>query len=195
MKSFVSFLLAIGAMALLCAPAGAQAPALPVGPQNVKINKIAPAVVSTPEYSVTGPAAKRSASLKWLEIEVEFEVDKIEIVDELTFKFIILFNGKLYTGDITHVSIPKGNDRYTVMYMSPRAIDRATMGKPMNAGMIENIWVTMEKQGQKLAEKALSAGKPVPNLQQIPGFLVPRSETPFSVLWWDRYEAVKSAGR
>jgi hypothetical protein len=25
----------------------------------------------------------------------------------------------------------------------------------------------------------------------VTGMLVPKSETPFQVLWWDRYEAVK----
>jgi hypothetical protein len=54
-----------------------------------------------------------------------------------------------------------------------------------------NVWVTVKKQGQKLAEKSLKPGA-VRNLQETPGALVPRSETPFQVLWWDRYEAVKT---
>ena len=159
--------------------------------KNVKIEKILPAVVATPEFTVTGPPPKRSMQQKWLEIEVEFAVEGVELIDELTFKFDVKINGKLYPGEITHVNIPKGKDRYTVMYLSPRNLERITDGKPLNASMIEDIWITISKQGQALAISSLKHVKVVPNLPQIPGMLTPKSETPFSVLWSDRYETVK----
>ena len=161
--------------------------------RNVKIEKILPAVVGTPEFNITNTPPKRSQPQKWLEIEVEFAVEQVEIVDELTFKFDVMINHKLYPGEITHVNIPKGKDRYTVMYISPRNLDRITDGKPLNPAMIENIWVTISKQGQALAISSFKDKnvKTVPNLPQFPGLLTPKSETPFSVLWTDRYEAVK----
>lgn len=159
--------------------------------RNVKIEKIMPAVVGTPEFTITNTTAKRSTPQKWLEIEVEFAVEGVEIIDELTFKFDVKINGKLYPGEITHVNIPKGKDRFTVMYISPRNLERITEGKQLNASMIEDIWVTISKQGQMLALTSLKHVKVVPNLPQIPGLLTPKSETPFSVLWSDRYEAVK----
>ncbi len=159
--------------------------------RNVKIEKIMPAVVGTPEFTITNTTAKRSQPQKWLEIEVEFAVEGVEMIDELTFKFDVKINGKLYPGEITHVNIPKGKDRYTVMYISPRNLERITEGKQLNASMIEDIWVTISKQGQMLALTSLKHVKVVPNLPQIPGLLTPKSETPFSVLWSDRYEAVK----
>jgi len=111
---------------------------------------------------------------------------------ELTFKYDVLMNGRLYPGEITYVNIPKGRDRYSVMYMSPRNIDRITGGKQLNAAMIENIWVTISKQGQVLALSSFKEkGKLVPNLPQTTGMLLPKSETPFHILWWDRYETVK----
>jgi hypothetical protein len=63
--------------------------------------------------------------------------------------------------------------------------------------MIDNIWVTISKQGQALAISSFKDknSRAVPNLPQIPGLLTPKSETPFSVLWTDRYEAVKLPGR
>ena len=161
--------------------------------KNVRIEKILPAVVGTPEFTISNTPPKRSQLQKWLEIEVEFAVEGVELIDELTFKFDVKMNGKLYPGEITHVNIPKGKDRYTVMYLSPRNLERITDGKPLNAGMIENIWVTISKQGQALAISSLKDKnvKVVPNLPQFPGMLTPKSETPFSVLWTDRYEAVK----
>ena len=183
------------AFAALSTAAFAAPSAVPavVTARNVKIEKILPAVVGTPEFTIANTPPKRSQLQKWLEIEVEFAVEGVELIDELTFKFDVKMNGKLYPGEITHVNIPKGKDRFTVMYLSPRNLERITDGKPLNASMIENIWITISKQGQALAISSLKDKnvKVVPNLPQFPGMLTPKSETPFSVLWTDRYEAVK----
>ena len=183
------------AFAALSTAAFAAPSAVPaaVTARNVRIEKILPAVVGTPEFTIANTPPKRSQLQKWLEIEVEFAVEGVELIDELTFKFDVKMNGKLYPGEITHVNIPKGKDRYTVMYLSPRNLERITDGKPLNASMIENIWITISKQGQALAISSLKDKnvKVVPNLPQFPGLLTPKSETPFSVLWTDRYEAVK----
>ncbi len=185
--------LAFTGLAFTAFAASAQVP-VPVTSRNVKIEKIQPAVVGTPEFTVTQTVPKRSQAQKWLEIEVEFAVDGIEIVDELTFQFDVLLNGKLYPGEITHVNIPKGRERYTIMYISPRNLERITGGKQLTPAMIENVWVKITKQGQVLAVSSMkdrTGRTPIPNTQQFPGFLTPKSETPFSVLWTDRYEAVK----
>jgi hypothetical protein len=190
------------AFAAFCAAApmtAFAAPALvpvPITAKNVKIEKIQPAVVGTPEYAVTQTTTKRSQAQKWLEVEVEFAVEGVEIVDELTFKFDVLLNGKLCTGEITHINIPKGRDRYTIMYVSPRNLDRITEGKPLNPAMIMNAWVTILRQGQTLAVSSMK-GKtiPVPNMPLTPGMLTPKADTPFAPLWSDRYEAVKPTGR
>ena len=82
------------------------------------------------------------------------------------------------------------------MYISPRNLDRMTGGKPLSPALIENIWITISKQGQVLVVSSWKdKTKPVPNLPQLPGMLSPKSDTPFQVLWWDRYEAVKPAAR
>src|SRR5438552_164501 len=104
--------LALAALSISTFGAPAQVPAV-IGPRNVKIEKIMPAVVGTPEFTITNTPPKRSQFQKWLEIEVEFAVEGVELIDELTFNFNVLINGKLYTGDITHVNIPKGKDRFT----------------------------------------------------------------------------------
>ena len=186
------FTFALAVLSIAMHGAQAQVP-VQVTARNIKIDKIMPAVVGTPEFTIANTPPKRSQLQKWLEIEVEFEILGVESVDELTFKFDVLINGKLYPGDITHVNIPKGRERYTVMYISPRNLDRITGGKPLTAAMIENVWVTISKQGQALALSSLKDKntRAVPNLPQFPGLLTPKSETPFSVLWSDRYEAVK----
>ena len=190
MKTFAFALAALASAAI-----GAPVP-VAVTTRNVKIEKIQPAVVGTPEFTVTQTTLKRSQPQKWLEVEVEFAVEGIEIIDELTFKFDVLINGKLCPGEITHVNIPKGKDRYTIMYISPRNLDRITDGKPLNPSMIMNAWVTILRQGQVLTFSSMKEkGKPVPNLPLAAGMLSPKAETPFAPLWSDRYETVKSQTR
>ena len=196
MKTFV-FVFALFTLETLTAPSIAQVPVV-LTERNVKIEKIIPAVVGTPDFTVTGTPPKRTAKqLKWLEIEVEFAVDGVPFADELTFKFDVKINGKLCPGEITHVNIPKGRDHFTVMYISPRNLERIMDGKLLTETAIENIWVQITKQGQRLA--ILTLKKPateIPvNIPQTQGMLTPKSETPFQVLWWDRYEAVKLPAR
>lgn len=189
MKTF----LVLCAAVLATVGAHAQAPAV-VTARDIKIDKISPAVTTSPQFNVSNTTDKRATYLKWLEIEVEFSIDRVELVDELTFEYLVEINGKLCPGEITHVNIPKGPGRFSVMYMSPRALDRLTGNKPLNNAMIGNMWVTVKKQGQLLATKSVSPAKP-PNVQHTLNMLVPRSDTPFQVLWWDRYEAVRPGTR
>ena len=97
--------LAFAFAALTVAAIGAPA-LVPVAvtSRNVKIEKIVPNLVGTPEFTVTQTTLKRSLPQKWLEIEVEFAVEGLELIDELTFKFDVLIGGKLYPGEITHVN-------------------------------------------------------------------------------------------
>jgi hypothetical protein len=194
MKFFATVFAAILALSTVAsAQTRAAVPAV-LTPKNLKIEKIVPTIVGTPEFSVTNIPPKRSMQQKWLEIEVEFAVEGIEVVEELTFKFDVMIMGKLFPGEITHVNIPKGKERYTVMYISPRNLERITGGKQFTPANVDNVWIQITKQGQVLAASSIKdkTGRlAVPNAQQFPGFLTPKAETPFAPLWSDRYEAVK----
>jgi hypothetical protein len=162
---------------------------VPVGPGSVKIGKVSPAVVKTPEFQITGGASKRYKLGDWLEIEVEFE-SKVEELDELTFKYVVLMEKKLLDGEVTHVNIPKGRDRFSVVYVSPRSIEKLTGGKPLTGSSIENVWVEVSRNGQVI-EKASFKATPMPNVAHLPGMVLNKSETPFAPLYFDRYEAIK----
>lgn len=188
MKTLLFSLAAISALAL-----SASAQTL-VGPGSVKISKIQPAVVKTPEFNLTSGPTKRSKNLDWLEVEVEFET-KPELIDELTFKFMILIEKKLLDGEVTYVSIgSKPKDHYAVAYVSPKSLDRLTGGKALTGSSIENVWVEVSKQGQVLAKDSFKPGAP-PNLPHLSGMVLNKDETPFAALFYDRYEAIKKAGR
>src|SRR5207302_903150 len=87
------------------------------------IKKIQPAVVQTPDITFQGSQHRAGRAEQWLEVEVNFE-SNIEFTDELTFKYYIFFAGKCLIGEVTHVNIPKGRDLFSVMYVSPRTLQR-----------------------------------------------------------------------
>lgn len=160
-----------------------------VGPGSVKLGKLQPEVVKTPEFNLTSGPIKRSKPAQWLEVEVEYET-KPEEIDDLTFKFTILFEKKLLDGEVTYVNIPKGRDHYAVMYVSPHSIEKLTGGKPLTAGSIENVWVELSKSGQVLDRASFRPGA-MPNAQHTAGMVLNKDETPFAPLFYDRYEAIK----
>lgn len=185
MKSLLS---SLAVAAALSVAAYAQ---VPLGPGSVKLGKVQPAVVKTPDFQLTSGPQKRSKAQDWLEVEVEFETAP-ETIAELTFKYTILLEKKLLDGEVTHVSIPKGKDHFSVMYVSPRAIERLTGGKPLTAGSIENVWVEATYQGQRLGITSHRPGA-IPNAPHLTGLVLNKNETPFAPLFYDRYEAIKAA--
>ncbi len=177
---------------LLALAIGAGASALaqaPVTQKDIRIDKVSPAVVKTPEYQISSGDRKRSKNEDWLEVEVEFSTAP-EMIDELTFKYYIGIGQSLLVGEVTHVNIPKGKGHFSVMYVSPRSLTRANEGKTLTPASIQNVWVQISRQGQVLAAESLKPG-PLPNLPQVTGLVLNKTETPFFPLYWDRYEAIK----
>src|SRR5256885_5865659 len=91
---------------------------------DFQLTKITKNLVSTPQFSYTGaqqyPTNQRD---RWLEVEVEFAATP-EFTDELTFKYFILLNGKLLTGEVTHINVAAGRENRSVVYVSPRSLAR-----------------------------------------------------------------------
>jgi len=164
---------------------------VPVSPASIKVGKVEVAAPSTPEYQISGGPNKRSKIGKWLELEVGYETEPEEI-DELTFKYTVLLEKKLLTGDVTYANILKGKDHFAVMYVSPKTIERLTGGKALTGASLENVWVEVSRQGQLLGRASQKPGA-VPNLPQVGGMVLTKDKTPFAPLFFDRYEVIKSA--
>lgn len=165
----------------------------PIGPGSIKLDKIEPEAVNTPEFNITGGQTKRSRTEKWLVLEVGYET-KAEEIDELTFKFTVLFENKLLTGEVSYVNILKDREHFASVYISPKAIKKLTGGKNMTGASLGNVWVEVSRQGQKLGELAMKQGG-IPNAPQTTGMILNKMQTPFSVLYYDRYEEIKPTTR
>ena len=85
-----------------------------------QITKITRSLISTPEYQYEGADTFRTNPRdRWLAIDVEFSATPA-FTKELTFKYYILVNGQLLTGEVTHVNILGGRELHSVMYVPPR---------------------------------------------------------------------------
>jgi hypothetical protein len=155
------------------------------------IKKVQPSVIRTPIMQFTGDTRRTGQSQQWLEVEVSFE-SNIEITDELTFKYYVLLGGKCLTGEVTHMNILRGRDLASVMYVSPHTIAKMLENKPMTGVSIENAAVQILNKGQLVASKSYkeAGGDWWQRMQPIP-VMYNKNETPFSSLYWDRYEEIK----
>jgi hypothetical protein len=158
-----------------------------------QLTKITKNLVSTPQFSYTGgqqyPTNQRD---RWLEVEVEFSAAP-EFTDELTFKYFILVNGKLLTGEVTHLNVAAGREKRSVMYVSPQALLRFTRNQPVTPNAIQNVAVQITQKGA-IKDELSFARAPAQwfaGLLALPGFVLNKNETPFAPLYWDRYEQIK----
>jgi hypothetical protein len=162
-------------------------------PSDFQITKITRNLVTTPQFSYAGGQAyPANTSDRWLEVEVEFAAAP-EWTDELTFKYYILFNGRLLTGEVTQVNILGGRDNHSVVYVPPSALTRFTGKRPLTPSLVQNIAVQIVQQGAVKNELSLlrAPSEWFASLPQISGFVLNKNETPFAPLNWDRYGQIK----
>ena len=161
---------------------------------DFQLTKITKNLVSTPQFTYTGaqqyPTNQRD---RWLEVEVEFAATP-DFTDELTFKYFILINGKLLTGEVTHVNVAAGRTNHSVMYVSPRALARFVGNGGVTPNAIQNVAVQIAQKGAIKDELSFNRtpGQWYAGLPAVTGFVLNKNETPFAALYWDRYEQIKA---
>jgi hypothetical protein len=159
-----------------------------------QITKVTRDLIPTPQFTHTGGAQHQSNQRDpWLEVEVEFKATP-ELTNELTFKYYILFNGTLLTGEVTHVNIPAGRENHSVMYVPPRVLARFANKRAITENMCQNIAVQIVQGGEVKAEASLKRAQPqwFEALPQVSGLVLDKDQTPFAPLYWDRYEQIKA---
>jgi len=187
-------LLSLSLFLPLVASAQPRAVAQPRATIDFQITKITKSLVSTPQFAYTGaPSYPTNQRDRWLEVEVEFAAAP-ELTDELTFKYYILFNGNLLTGEVTHVNIPAGRENRSVMYVPPRTLARFANNRPIAENSCQNVAVQIVQQGTVKAEASLNRAPPqwFAALPQVSGFVLNKDQTPFAPIYWDRYQQIKS---
>lgn len=162
----------------------------------IQLTKITRNLISTPEFNYSGaetfPANTRD---RWLSVEAEFTA-LAEFTGAATFKYFILVNGKLLTGEVTHLNILGGRERRSVMYMPPKALAYIMNNRPLLANSVQNVAVQVSVDGAVQGELSFARARPhrFAALPAVTGLVLNKSQTPFAPLYWDRYEQVKLAG-
>lgn len=164
------------------------------GGGDFQVTKISRNLITTPQYSYTGAQQFTTNQRdRWLEVEVEFAAAP-EFTDELTFKYYILVNGKLLTGEVTHTNVAAGRDNRSVMYVSPKTLARIMGNRAVTPNSVQNIAVQIVQQGAVKSELSLDRAPAnwFASMPQVAGLVLNKNETPFAPLYWDRYEQIKS---
>jgi hypothetical protein len=159
-----------------------------------QITKITKNLIPTPQFAYAGAQRQTNQRDRWLEVEVEFTATP-DLTNELTFKYYILFNGTLLTGEVTHINVPGGRENRSVMYIPPRALARFANNRAITENSCQNIAVQIVQQGAVKAEASLNRAQPqwYEPLPQVSGLVLNKDQTPFAPLYWDRYEQIKTA--
>ena len=160
------------------------------------INAINVSTPKTPEYNTqAGDATTKKYTLgSWLEMEVDFASGAR--APEVTLHYSVLIAGTMLVGDQTLVDVPAGRNLFTIAFVAPKTLATLLRGQPLTANAVQNIDVQILRPGvsQPLANKMLKDGPAFyTTMQQVPGFVLNKSQTPYAPLWYDRYETVKDA--
>ncbi|HEX4665120.1 MAG TPA: Amuc_1102 family pilus-like protein [Chthoniobacterales bacterium] len=163
-------------------------------PGDFRLNKIDRELITTPQFNYNGGEQKRETRERWLRIDVQFTTVP-DYTDELTLKYYIAINGKVLSGEVTHVHILAGREHWSVMYVPPPALAYILQGRPPNTTSIENIAVQLVQKGEVKDELSLVRAKPqwFADFPALSGYVLDKSQTPFAPLFSDFYEQLKPA--
>ena len=158
------------------------------------ITKISRNLIATPQFAFVGTARQsgNQENNRWLEVETEFTAGP-DFTGELTFKYYILFNGNLLTGEVTHVNILGGRGKRSVMYVSPSALEHFSGNRPITPEACQNVAVQIVQQDSVKSEASFARAQAqwYAALPEVSGFVLNKDQTPFAPLYWDRYEQIK----
>lgn len=211
MKPLKISLIALASVTLMTAMASAQTKS-----SDFEIIKVLPELVKTPDIS-GGPTGKgKGKGRDFLAVEVIFSWQPRDQkapthLEEATINYYILLNNKgvnpedpkaetLLTGSVTHVSIPQGKDLKSVIFVSPRTLEKFFHGKvPATLNnIVRDVGATITREGEIVAQGSAKSDirNKTPWWVEMPftdGFLLNKNQTPFAPLIWDYYEEIKPA--
>lgn len=145
----------------------------------------------------------------WLEVEVGIKIPatnaeqkKAGFIDQVTVKWHVAFknpDGKGFiklSKTINHINVPIEEEIFSSVYMSPSMLKRITGKDKAGKGDVEAVGVEVQVNGEKVGQAAekkpdkwWEAGSLSDQSDKFP--LLNKNETPFAMLWWDRYAEIQ----
>lgn len=163
---------------------------------KIDVDEAEIAMQKTPEFEYSGASNKKTPTRReWLELDLKFKIEgksTSEYISQLLFKYYIVLDDKdktMVTAQITHVNVPIGEDIYSSVYLSPGALakyfGKGKASERSIAGYAVEVFHKGELKGGKTDKS--DGGKWWQTRAAVPEVLMPKSDTPFALLWWDRY--------
>lgn len=162
-------------------------------PATFRIRAIRQQLVSAPDYrSIISGVGNRSNTLsdKWLRIETEFDSTP-EWADDVQVKYYVLLgagkNTRMFVGDVTYVNVAKGTRHISAMFIHPNTVER------YGNGNVQAVAVQIFHKGQLIDQDSAPASHERwwESYTPVAGYLLTPQQTPWSIISYDRYEALK----
>lgn len=137
----------------------------------------------------------------WLEIEVEFEVKgpRGAVIKDLLFRYYVGFRDtsgtpRVLSGDVKHINLVAGEKLFSAAYVSPNTLGEITGDfRRFQPNAVEAVGVEVYYNGV-IVGGTTTKGKFWEAISPQPGVLG-KAETPFALLWIDRYADVEKSSR
>lgn len=174
--------------------------------QAVKVTSEKPSFDDLPSPTDFGGTKSKSFKPKdWLEVETKLRVQmspapKSQTLERMTVKWYVAVKNPeksgtflLLTKDIDYVNVSLDEDIYVSVYMAPASLRRLTGSDRGGKNAIEFVGYEVLINGERTASET---NKGPANWWTVPSDkisrtdtvpLLSKTETPFSVMWWDRY--------
>lgn len=172
---------------------------------DVEVGKMEYDAQKTPNFQAGDVKGKDVPNPRdWLELEVEFEVKgaKDAVVKELLFRYYIGFKdqtgaARILTGDVKHINIVPGDKSYSAVYVAPSTLGEITGDfRAFQPSAVQAVGVEVYYNGVIVGGKSSLSGSKAKFWEggTQPGVLS-KAETPFALLWIDRYAEVERTAR
>lgn len=162
-----------------------------------------------PSPEVQSGKAKAFKPKDWLEVEAGIKIPaanaeqkKAGFINQVTVKWYVAVKNPEGKGviklskTINHINVPVDEEIFSSVYMSPSALKRLTGSDKASKGAVEAVGVEVLVDGEKVAQSAVkqkegwwNAGSLSDQSDKFP--LLNKDETPFAMLWYDRYAEIQ----
>jgi len=168
---------------------------------RAEIDDVTVMMQKTPEFQANVSDSKKDPKRReWLEMEVAFETrsdSEIGIIPELMISYYIAVKGvqpRVLTGSFTYTNVVDEEENFAIIYVSPQGLTRIA-GEPYDfrEADVASWGVEILYQGRVIAEESESGGAwwNQTSAARMPGLILPKEKTPFSLLWIDRHVQLK----
>lgn len=162
-----------------------------------------------PSPEVQTGKSKKFTPKDWLEVEAGIKIPatnaeqkKSGFINQVTVKWYVAMDNPDAKGviklskTINHLNVPVDEEIFSSVYLSPSAIKRLTGKDKAGKSAVRAVGIEVLVDGEKVGQAAekqkegwWNAGSLSDQSDKFP--LLNKDETPFAMLWWDRYAEIQ----